>query len=150
MVRYVVKKRKTNKITVNKLKDKVWKEFSQHIRRKYADWKGDVQCVTCQTWLREFEYKGISLPGWKSAQAGHFIPGRHNSILFDERHVYPQCYRCNVILHGNLINYYPFMIKTQGQRVINELKKLDKVNKQFTTTELEVLLEKYKKLNVST
>lgn len=147
MVRYVQKKNKTNKVKVSKLKDKVWREFSIYIRRKYADWKGDVQCVTCLTWLREYEYKGVTLPGWKQAQAGHFIPGRHNSILFDERHVFPQCARCNVFLHGNLISYYPFMLKTQGQKVIDELKKLDKINKQFTTTELEALLTKYKTIN---
>lgn len=56
-------------------------------------------------------------------QAGHFVPGRGNGVLLDERGVHPQCYRCNCILHGNLIEYYPFMVRTYGQEVVDELRR---------------------------
>lgn len=97
-------------------KDEAWNVFSKYIRLKYADSKGFVQCVTC----------GI-VKFWKEMQAGHFVPGRGNGILFDERCVHPQCYRCNCILHGNLIEYFPFMVRTYGQEVIDELKRNAKV-----------------------
>lgn len=119
--------------TVNQLKKKAWKLVSEYVRRSNADWKGDVRCVTCQK----------TMP-WKEAQAGHFIQGRRNAVVFDLRHIYPQCMPCNVFRHGNLIAYYPFMIKQVGEEVIEELKELNKHDKQFTRTELEVLIESLK------
>jgi hypothetical protein len=119
--------------TVSSLKKKVWTAFSLHIRKKYADWRGYETCVTCG---KKDHYKNL--------QAGHFIQGRHNQVLFDERNVHPQCVKCNVFKSGNLVEYYGFMLKTYGQDVIDELRKLDKKNKQFTIKELEKLLKKYK------
>ncbi len=54
--------------------------------------------------------------------AGHFVQGRRNAVLFDERNVHPQCPGCNLYRSGNIINYYPFMLETYGQEVIDELK----------------------------
>lgn len=77
-------------------------------------------------------------------QAGHFIPGRHNSILFDERNVHAQCYGCNVMKQGNSIKYFRFMQQQYGDAVIEELERLDRENKQFTIPELETLYEAIK------
>ena len=114
-------------------KKKAWNTFSIFIRQKYADWKGYAKCVTC----------GI-VKHWKELQAGHFIPGRHNKILFDERGVHPQCYRCNVPLKGNPRAYDAFMRKTYGVKVIKDLERLDRQSKQFTIPELEGIIKKYK------
>lgn len=116
------------------LKNEVWKLFSEYVRRKNSDWRENCVCVTC----------GISKP-WKELQAGHFISGRHNSVLFDERNVHPQCYRDNVCKHGDLLNYRDFMVKKYGEDVIAELRRLDRENKKFTRTELEKLKKYYKK-----
>jgi hypothetical protein len=43
-------------------------------------------------------------------QAGHFIPGRFDAILFDEEQVHAQCYRCNMKLQGMWHKYYLFML----------------------------------------
>jgi hypothetical protein len=119
--------------SLTEIKKDVWTIFSQYIRMKYADWRGYVRCVTCNAAMH-----------WKKAQAGHFIPGRRNSILFDERHIYPQCLRCNVMLSGNLIKYWPFMMKKVGQEVIDELTKLNTTEKHWTREELYALKEKYR------
>lgn len=118
--------------TISSLKKDVWKLVSEYVRRSNADWKGNVKCVTC----------GKQMP-WSESQAGHFIPGRRNSVLFDLRHIYPQCSICNVFRHGNLISYYPFMVRTVGDEVIEELKKLNLVDKQFKRAELLALKEEY-------
>lgn len=83
-------------------KDKAWKAFSAFIRKRGANLDGYVDCVTCG------EPKH-----WKEMQAGHFIDGRNNTILYDERLVHPQCQRCNVWLGGNKVQYVLFM-KRQG------------------------------------
>lgn len=120
------KKKKSE--SLSKLKAKVWKLFSEFIRRRNADWRGYISCVTCH-----------KKSHWKGLQAGHFVGGRHSNLLFDLRNCHSQCYRCNCILHGNLIPYYEFMLKTYGQEVIDDLKAKDKVCKQFTRKELELL-----------
>jgi hypothetical protein len=105
-----VKIAKPKKISAAKAKDKAWKVFSQYIRRKYADFLGYASCVTC----------GIR-KHYKDLHAGHFIDGRNNTVLYDERLVHPQCFHCNSkhpgCLSGNKVAYTVFMMKTYGYTV---------------------------------
>lgn len=126
---------KKKKVTITQIKKKAWEQFSLYIRRKDAI--GDmVRCVTCGR-----------VKHYKEMQAGHFVPGRHSSVLFDERNVHPQDYTCNVLLGGNGPKYYKYMLSKYGQEVIDELEQLDSVNKQFKVYELEAIFEAYRDLN---
>lgn len=128
---------KKKKKTLTYYKKRAWVEFSKWVRLHEADSMGMVKCVTCP-----------KVGHWKTMQAGHFIPGRHNSILFDERGVHSQCYACNCgWLKGNPRKYNAYMIQTYGQKVIDELEQLDSVNKQFKVYELEAIYEAYRDLN---
>jgi hypothetical protein len=128
----VVKKGKKIK-SISKLKKEAWDAFSRMIRLKYADNNGYVGCVTC----------GVG-KHWKESQAGHFLDGRHNSVLFDERNVHPQCVKCNMFMSGNKIKYYEFMRIKYGQETIDELEFLDTKDKKFTREELIDMCNKYK------
>lgn len=128
-----VVKKVVKKPTVSSLKKKAWTLFSLYIRLKYTDWRGWNACVTC----------GV-VKHYKQMQAGHFIPGRRNLILFDERGVHPQCYRCNIELKSNPRKYQAFMERTYGLEVIAELDRLEDMDKQFTPTELEDLIKDLK------
>ena len=78
-------------------------------------------------------------------QAGHYVPaGAGNSCYFDERNVHCQCYRCNIMLYGNMDEYAYQMKKKYGDQVIEELRKKKRTIKQFSISELEELLETYK------
>jgi len=68
--------------------------------------------------------------------AGHFIAGRHNAVLFDERNIHIQCKTCNAFLEGNRLEYNRFMLKKYGQEVINDLERRDKEVIQFKVFEL--------------
>ena len=120
--------------SISKLKKEVWDVFSKLIRATYRDWKGEARCVTCDKFYPV-----------KLLQAGHFIPGRMNSILFDERGVHPQCYNCNINLKGNPRKYDAFMERTYGSEVIAELDRLSGQPRPFTHTELETMKAGYKK-----
>jgi len=72
------------------------------------------------------------------------VPGRHNAILFDERNVHVQCYRCNMPLHGNVYWYGKFMEKTYGQEVIDELFALDKTTVKYSIQDYERMTEDFK------
>ena len=127
------------KASVARLKKKAWVLFSKYIRRKYADFEGYASCVTCGTRKKLEEL-----------HAGHFVQGRGNAVLFDERGVFPQCYVCNVRKHGSLLEYLDFMNRHYGEEaesVIADLRKLGKQSKQFTIQELENLVTKFGKVN---
>ena len=120
--------KKLKKIT----KQKVWTVFSEYIRLKYADKKGNVTCYTC----------GV-VKNWKEMQAGHGFSGRGNSILFDERIVRPQCKRCNIFLRGNYDIFHAKLVKEYGSDILDEINKLKKTNKKFTQSELRRFYEYY-------
>lgn len=120
------------KLKLKTEKDKCWKKFSLWIRMKYADENGMVECVTC----------GV-VKHFKEMQAGHFLSGRSNGILLDPRCVHPQCYSCNVCKHGNIENYYPFMLEKYGQEVIDELKILKGATFVRTASDYKELREQY-------
>lgn len=130
-----MKKKSTKKKgrTVAQMKRIAWKVFSVYIRAKDADWNGMVHCYTCP-------WRGP----WRKAQAGHFVPARHNSVLFDERNCHPQCFSCNIWKHGNTLVYYDRMIKDYGQKVIDEIRRKDKGVKQFTVKELDSMIADWK------
>lgn len=120
------------KTTVSKAKKKAWVAFSIYIRTRGSD--GDFNtCVTCK---RVYPIKSL--------QAGHWLPGRHNSVLFDPRNCHPQCYGCNVPNKGNPVKYFHFMEETYGRDVMNELEDLDRQVVQFKIPELQELEKMFK------
>lgn len=114
-------------------KSDVWKAYSLYIRLKYADENGYVKCVTCD-----------AIKHYKQMQAGHFIPGRHNSVLFDDRNCHPQCYHCNIGLKGNPRKYDKFMRETYGREVIEDLETLDSIPKQLKNYDLAEIVDRLK------
>ena len=81
---------KAKRKSLRTLKKKAWELLSKAIRLERREGPGLlVECVSCQR----------KMP-WKQIQAGHFIDGRFNSILFDELGIHPQCGLCNVVYNG--------------------------------------------------
>lgn len=114
-------------------KAKAWRQCSRYIRLKHADKNGDVKCVTCDT-----------VKHWKEMQAGHFMQGRSNSILFEEENIHPQCPRCNLFEDGNLIPYTFFMIETYGEEKIHELQRLKNSVRKWYPGELQEIHDYFK------
>lgn len=120
-------------------KKKAWTLFSKYIRTRDSancPMQGEVYCVSCG---KPYPAFGIGC-----AQAGHFIPGRHSGVLFDERNCHAQCYNCNVNLKGNWVKYEVFMLKTYGPLVIEELKFLNNQNPNYTAISYVDLQTKFK------
>jgi len=127
-----VKKEKKNN-SISKLKKACWKLCSEYNRRKDCNLDGYVECCTCP-----------KVAHWKKLQAGHFIPGRCNSILFDDRGIHAQCYGCNIVQHGNWVSYETFMIERYGKKVVEEIKQNKYNIKKFTPQELQEMIKDYK------
>lgn len=74
------------KSETSRLKQKAWRMFALYILLRDASPTGHCQCCTCRA----------IKPFWdKDMQAGHFISGRSNAVLFDDHIVHSQCASCN-------------------------------------------------------
>lgn len=95
------------KSELQKAKEKAWVAYSKYIRtRDCIRFTGDPDNGMCVSCGKAYPYKRL--------QAGHFIGGRTNNVLFDEKITYSQCYGCNVGKGGNYLEYYYFMVKEMG------------------------------------
>ena len=87
--------------SISKAKKKAWEWFSKYIRLRDAllttGTKDRARCITCN---KEYPAFGVGC-----LQAGHFIPGRANAVLYNEDACYAQCYNCNINLGGNWPEY---------------------------------------------
>lgn len=120
-----------------KAKDKAWNAFSIYIRTRdclrFTGDKDEGMCITCK---RSYPFKKL--------QAGHFIDGRGNSVLFDERQVYSQCYGCNVGRGGAYVEYFVWMEKEWGREMIDEFRAMKKDITQYKTFHFVELEQKFK------
>ena len=120
--------------TLKKLNNKAWKLMSEWIRRRAADWRGFVMCVTCS---KSFI--------WDSGQihAGHWI---HDKLDYDERNVHPQCRKCNYKYNKNVNTMYAiFMAKTYGAKGMAKIRRdADTKGNLYTYQELNEIIENLK------
>lgn len=129
-------KKKVKKHGIKWHKDRAWIAFSKFIRLRDClitmGSKEQGKCVTCET-----------VKSFKEGQAGHFLAGRGNSILFEETNCHFQCYRCNVMNHGEQFIYGKKMLKMYGQKEIDRLEFLKGQAKNFTEEELIEIKDNY-------
>lgn len=116
-----------------RLKRKLWKMFSEYVRKRDASEAGIVKCFTC------------SRTGhWKEFQAGHYIPQSLSlALVFDDRNVHPQCGGCNLFRRGNMSVYAVELRKRYGENILEELQSKRKEGFRYTRSDYEELIEKY-------
>lgn len=117
-------------------KEQAWDEFSIYIRTRdclrFKDSLSEGFCITCK---RDYPFKKL--------QAGHFISGRGNAVLFDETCVYSQCYSCNIGRGGSYVEYFVFMEQEWGREYIEELRLKKKTTIKYTESDLIELKETF-------
>lgn len=124
---------KVKKTSVAKAKAKAWSSFSLWVRLRGADVDGYVRCVSC----------GVK-KHYSDMQAGHFIPGRRNAVLFSEDGTNPQCYGCNIGRGGNWTGYFEYMKKMYGIEYIEQLIAESKETLKYKLSDYEELEKFYK------
>lgn len=106
--------------------------FSLHIRNRGATF-GYNHCYTCPAYLPI-----------EALQAGHFINRRYTNVRWHPLNVWPQCNRCNVELHGNIVKYENKLIAQYGALAIEGLRELAYTNDGLTDYEINEIIKKYK------
>jgi len=125
-------------------KRQAWDYLSKALRLEAADDGGYCTCVTCET-----------VHHWKEMDAGHWIGGRRESILFEEDAIHCQCLKCNRYHHGNPFGvtgkqrsvdaaYNTYMFDHYGQDRMDELLKRNQKSKTHMLAELLEMIDGYK------
>jgi len=123
-------------------KRKTWDACSKYVRtRDCLKTTGNPEYGRCYTCGAGRQFKQL--------QAGHFIPGRRNSILFDTRGIHAQCTRCNYMREGATLEYLDQMLVDHGQEVVDDLRQLDKQTRKYTVAELAELEAEFKRMTES-
>ena len=128
----------SKKPTLKSAKGKAWKMFSSYIRlRDCLATTGDKNTGICFTCGQEFPYKEL--------QAGHFISGRSNAVLFDEEITVGQCAKCNIWLGGNYLPFTLKMLDLHGREWVEAKQILKHQVLKRSVEDYQQLEEKYKK-----
>lgn len=124
------------KLKVSTEKRKAWDAFSLYVRTKEClettGTPDSGRCITC----------GAIRPR-QLLDAGHFIAGRTNGILYDERGVHIQCKQCNGFREGAREEYYPWMLAHYSEAVVSELCYLRKHPHKMSALDHRAVKEKY-------
>ena len=111
---------------------KLDKIFSLYVRLKYADNQGNVKCFTCD-----------NVHHYKAIQNGHFQSRRYMSTRFHVNNCKPQCYACNVGLHGQQYIFGVNLDREMGSGTAETMVLLSKQQKKFSTEEFKELIKHY-------
>jgi len=72
-----------------------------------------ARCITCGE-IKDF----------KKCDCGHYVPGRSDSVLFDEHNAHAQCNSCNRWRQGMFIEYEIALVTKYGADEVERLKSL--------------------------
>jgi hypothetical protein len=131
----MTKRKKLKKLVpLPRLKKRLWKIFSEYVRRKDVDENGFGVCISCGT-----------MKHWKEAQAGHYHAGSvcGLDLFFDPRNVNFQCVGCNLFRHGNLAQYALALKKKHGPTILEDLDSMRGICK-WSRGKFEEMIETYK------
>ena len=130
-------------------KAKAWYQFSRFIRLRDAlettGTKDMLVCCTCERTVLSFGTRE-ERKEQGGGQAGHYVGGRSNAVLFLEDCVHGQCERCNDKKRGNgmPIEYRDFMDNKYGKERRLAIEDIRHMVVKFTPAELEGIRDEYK------
>jgi len=134
----VKKPTKPKKTKITTLKKRLWEECKRITRLRYQHHDGTWNCFTCDNNLDE--------PA--KAQTGHFIPSSVCSVemRYDLDNLRVQCYRCNINLSGNWIEYEKRLNKEKGEGFTEKLKARNESTKglSYRADWYEMYIKNYK------
>jgi hypothetical protein len=122
-------KKPKRKTLINKL-DRI---FSEYIRKRDADKKGFVKCITSGN---KYHYSEVD--------AGHFISRKEMSTRWNEDNVYAQSRYDNRYRYGRQYEY-SLALEKKKKGLPKHLYKLSKETVKYSIADLQELIDKYKK-----
>ena len=114
---------------------RLWKSFSNYIRLRDADERGNCTCFTCG-------FTGH----WKRFDCGHGIPRQHKATKFHEQNNHAQCKRCNAFEGGKREIYKERVNQKYGAGTWEKLEIMSRQVCKRGKFEIDVMAKHYKQL----
>lgn len=112
---------------------RLWKVFSEFIRRRDADENGYCKCFTC----------GL-VRHWRQLDCGHGIGRQHLGTKYNEKNNHAQCKRCNGFEGGMREVYKENMNKRYGPGTWEMMELASKKRSSMGQFEIDALEKYYK------
>jgi hypothetical protein len=118
-------------------KNRAWYWFSRYIRLTHCveeygtPEKGD--CITCK---ETFPFEKLD--------AGHFVPGRTDAVIFDENNSHGQCRKCNRFRQGRWVEYFFYMRDRYGLEEVMRIMGLTFKSIRYHDSDFRVIAETYR------
>ena len=121
-------------VSVPKLKAKALNLFSQAVKlRAFRD--GKMFCYTCNSPL---------ILNTTNCQLGHYLSrGAYPGLTFHPDNSRLQCYRCNVHLHGNIIEFRERLIKEIGLTEVEILEFSRHIQVKWSRSDFHLMIDFY-------
>jgi hypothetical protein len=121
---------------ISRLDEKLWKIFSEFIRRRDAKKfsGGEIaKCITCG-----------KIDTWKNLQAGHFISRRFKATKFNEKNNNAQCYSCNMMSEGRQFEHGKAINRIYGEGTAEMILAESRKTVKYGAWEYQILIDLYK------
>jgi translation initiation factor 2B subunit (eIF-2B alpha/beta/delta family) len=132
----VKEQRKEKKEALERLKtNSDWLKDCQRVVNKYIRERDkDVKtCISCSKSI-----KGVR-------HASHYLSsGGHSSVRFNTDNIWVSCYKCNVMLSGNLLKYRIRLIKKIGIERVEYLESIANETRRYSVDELKEIMKEFK------
>ena len=119
-------------------KKKAWTAFSKYIRvRDCLETTGSPYYGVCCTCGKQYPIERL--------QAGHFVAGRTNALLFRETGVHGQCVSCNMFKGGAWVEYEEFMLERYGPEITLEEKMAKRKTVSYSEKDYQDIAKEYQR-----
>lgn len=112
---------------------KLWKAFSEYIRRRDSNKEGYGKCFTCPRIIH-----------WKKGDCGHGIGRQHKGTKYNEKNNHLQCKHCNGFEGGKREVYRDEMNKRYGSNTWELMEAAAKKPAKIGQFEIDQLEKHYK------
>lgn len=114
---------------------RLWKVFSEYIRRRDSDSEGYGKCFTCP-----------AIIFWKDGDCGHGIPRQHKGTKYHEQNNHLQCKKCNGFEGGEQAAYKEEVEKRYGAGTWDKLRLMARQTCKRTKVDIDIMTKHYKSL----
>ena len=135
------------------VKAKEWKQRKAKKKESLKtnrDWINDTQKVV-NKYIRERDKGNNCISCGKIINgvrhASHYMSAGHNtSVRFNTDNIWVSCYKCNVMLAGNLREYRVRLIDKIGLERVEAVENAAKETKRYTVDELKEIIKLFKQM----
>lgn len=127
-------KRKKAKLKLDLMTIQDYVKLAQTVFNKFIRLRDKLSpCISCGKKINGVEH------------ASHYLSaGGHSNVRFHEDNVWTSCYKCNVMLSGNQIEYRKQLINKIGVERVEWLEENGSKEKKYSIEELKEIIKIYK------